>query len=79
METTSAPTPETDDNGRRRWLRRTVLGVACLPLAVIGVLHKMGRSDDFGVLGEWYVMVPLTVAGVFAWLLMEKAVHRLAR
>ncbi|MCY1145414.1 hypothetical protein OWR29_46060 [Actinoplanes sp. Pm04-4] len=58
---------------KRLWLRRVVLGLACLPLAAVSVLHTMGRTDDFGVLGEWYVMLPLTLAGVLAWTLVEKA------
>ncbi|MCO8277285.1 hypothetical protein M1L60_42585 [Actinoplanes sp. TRM 88003] len=55
------------------WLRRIVLGLACLPLATISVLHTMGRTDDFGILGEWYVMLPLAAAGFLAWTLIEKA------
>jgi len=58
------------------WLRRLVLGLACLPLAAISVLHTMGRTDEFGTLGEWYVMVPLAVAGLLAWALVEKAWNR---
>ncbi|GAA2630248.1 hypothetical protein Adu01nite_41540 [Paractinoplanes durhamensis] len=50
-----------------------MVGVACAPFAAIGFLHALGRSGDFGVLGKWYVMVPLAVAGFFAWHLIEKA------
>ncbi|MBU2664747.1 hypothetical protein KOI35_14685 [Actinoplanes bogorensis] len=58
----------------RTWIRRLVIGLACTPLAAIGVVHAMGRSGDFGVLGKWWVMVPLAVAGILAWELIEKAV-----
>jgi hypothetical protein len=58
------------------WRRRIVIAIACLPLATAGVLHKMGRSGDFGILGRWYVMAALTAAGVLAWLLLEKAIAR---
>ena len=57
----------------RVWIRRIVVGVSLAPLAAISVLHTMGRSDDFGALGRWYVMVPLTVAALLAWGLVEKA------
>jgi hypothetical protein len=76
MESTSTEAPDTS---KRVWLRRLTMGAACVPLAVVGILHKMGRSDDFGVLGKWYVMIPLTIAGVFAWLLVEKAAERTSR
>ncbi|MBL7259730.1 hypothetical protein [Paractinoplanes lichenicola] len=56
------------------WIRRVVIGLACLPLAAVSILHTMGRTGDFGVLGKWYVMVPLTVAGLLAWSLIEKAI-----
>lgn len=58
----------------RIWLRRLVIAVACAPLALVSVLHTMGRSGDFGALGRWYVLVPLTVAGLFAWDLVERAI-----
>ncbi|GIF22862.1 hypothetical protein Ate02nite_55920 [Paractinoplanes tereljensis] len=58
------------------WLRRVLIGASCVPLAMLSVLHTMGRSEDFGVLGKWYVMVPLTVASLFAWGLIEKTVER---
>lgn len=58
---------------RKLWLRRLVIAVSCLPLAAVSILHTMGRTDDFGVLGKWYVMVPLTLAGIAAWSLVEKA------
>ena len=70
VRTPTAPAPL----GRSRvWLRRLGIGVACAPLAVIGILHKMGRSGDFGVLGEWYVLVPLTLAALLAWHVIERA------
>jgi hypothetical protein len=56
------------------WIRRVVIGLACLPVAAVSILHTMGRSGDFGVLGKWYVMLPLTLLGVLAWLLLEKTV-----
>lgn len=69
------PSNETAPAGRARtWLRALVIAVACAPLAVISILHTMGRTGDFGVLGRWYVMVPLAVAGFFAWDLIEKAI-----
>ncbi|GAA2593280.1 hypothetical protein GCM10010435_85310 [Winogradskya consettensis] len=58
----------------RIWLRRLVIAVSCAPLAALSVLHTMGRSEDFGVLGRWYVMVPLAVGCYFAWNLIEKAI-----
>jgi hypothetical protein len=58
---------------KSRWLRRLVLGVSLLPVAVLSTLHTMGRTEDFGVLGEWYVMLPLTLACVAGWLVVEKA------
>ncbi|MEV6345564.1 hypothetical protein [Actinoplanes sp. NPDC051851] len=63
-----------DDTSLRTWLRPLIIGVSCAPLAAITVLHTMGRSGDFGLLGKWYVMVPLAVAGYFAWTLIEKAI-----
>ena len=60
---------------QKSWIRPVVIGLACLPLALVTIVHKMGRSGDFGLLGEWYVMVPLTLLGVLAWLLVEKAVE----
>ncbi|MBM2614604.1 hypothetical protein JIG36_03425 [Actinoplanes sp. LDG1-06] len=60
----------------RTWIRRLMIALACAPLAVISILHTMGRTGDFGLLGKWYVMVPLAVAGFFAWTLVEKAVER---
>ncbi|WP_127502567.1 hypothetical protein [Actinoplanes solisilvae] len=58
----------------RIWLRRLVIAASCLPLAAVTILHRMGRADEYGLLGEWYVMVPLTVAGVLGWMLIEKAI-----
>ncbi|MFG1604835.1 hypothetical protein [Actinoplanes sp. NPDC049265] len=58
------------------WRRRIIIGVACLPVMTAGVLHKMGRSGDFGILGRWYAMAALTALGVLAWFLLEKAIAR---
>ncbi|MBB2944549.1 hypothetical protein FB565_004278 [Actinoplanes lutulentus] len=65
-------TPEISN--KRVWLRYLVIAISCAPLAVISVVHTMGRTDDFGILGDWYVMVPLTVAAFLAWTLIEKAI-----
>ncbi|GAA2888553.1 hypothetical protein Acy02nite_70390 [Actinoplanes cyaneus] len=74
MEIDSGRTPENAPTSRTRtWIRRMVIAAACAPLSVITVLHTMGRSGDFGVLGRWYVVLPLTLLGVFAWALVEKA------
>ncbi|WP_436532963.1 hypothetical protein [Actinoplanes sp. HUAS TT8] len=62
------------ENPARVWLRRLVIAVSCAPLAAVSVLHTMGRSGDFGVLGRWYVLLGLAVAGFFAWDLIEKAI-----
>lgn len=59
----------------RVWLRRLVIAAACLPLAEASVLHTMGRSGDFGLLGKWYVMGGLTVVLILGWELIEKAVR----
>ncbi|MFI5935864.1 hypothetical protein [Actinoplanes sp. NPDC051494] len=72
MESTSTAAPAPT----RVWARRFAIGVACVPVAVLSVLHSMGRSADFGVLGRWYVMIPLTIAAVLAWQLVEKTVER---
>ncbi|GAB2621672.1 hypothetical protein Aab01nite_77450 [Paractinoplanes abujensis] len=56
------------------WIRRVVIGLACLPVAAVSILHTMGRTGDFGVLGKWYVMLPLTLLGVLGWLLLERTV-----
>jgi len=50
--------PRAEFMSRRRlwnrvWLRRLVIAAACLPLAAASVLHTMGRSGDFGLLGKW--------------------------
>lgn len=60
----------------RVWRRRVLLAVACLPLAAASVLHTMGRSGDFGLLGRWYVLTGLTVVSLLAWLLLEKTIAR---
>ncbi|GID32814.1 hypothetical protein [Paractinoplanes brasiliensis] len=59
---------------RNIWIRRILIGLSCLPVAVVTILHKMGLSGDYGVLGEWYVMLPLTALGVLALILVEKTV-----
>lgn len=59
---------------RNMWIRRVVIGLACLPIVVVTIVHTMGRSGDFGPLGEWYVMIPLTLLGVLALMLVEKTV-----
>jgi hypothetical protein len=53
-------------------LRRVGLVISLLPVAVLSTLHTMGRTGDFGVLGRWWVMVPLTLACVGAFALVEK-------
>lgn len=67
-------TPEVTESASTVWLRRLVIAVSCAPLAVVSVLHTMGRSGDFGVLGRWYVLLSLAVAGFFAWDLIERAI-----
>ncbi|KUL29417.1 hypothetical protein [Actinoplanes awajinensis] len=75
MDIDNHPAPQPAATSRTRiWLRRLAIAAACGPLALVSVLHTMGRTGDFGVLGEWYVLVPLTVAGLFAWGLIERAV-----
>ncbi|WP_430786322.1 hypothetical protein [Actinoplanes sp. G11-F43] len=69
IEGTTAPVSTT-----RIWLRRVAVGLACVPFALFSLVHTMGRSGDFGVLGEWYVMTPLTIATLLAWGLIEKTV-----
>ncbi|GLY04472.1 MULTISPECIES: hypothetical protein [Actinoplanes] len=59
---------------RRVWLRRLVIAVSCIPFAAAGFLAAVGRSGDHGVLGEWYVLVPLAIVGFFSWDLIEKAI-----
>lgn len=63
----------------RVWWRRAVIGLACVPFALFSLVHTMGRSDDYGVLGEWYVMIPLALAIWAAWALIEKAITWAAR
>ncbi|BCY11484.1 hypothetical protein [Actinoplanes sp. L3-i22] len=58
----------------KMWVRRVVIGVSCAPLVLVSVLHTMGRSGDFGVLGRWYVLTGLAVAGFLAWGLVERAI-----
>jgi hypothetical protein len=67
--TASAP-----ESRGRTWLRRLVIGVSGAPLAVVSVLHAMGRSGDHGPLGRWWVLMALAVAGFFARGLIEKAI-----
>jgi len=76
MEITSTETETPAPAPVRAWVRRIVIGIACLPVAVLTVMHAMGRSGDFGALGRWYVMVPLTIACFLAWMFVEKTVER---
>ncbi|WP_433825802.1 hypothetical protein ACQP2E_27280 [Actinoplanes sp. CA-015351] len=64
----------TETGNKRSWFRYLVIVISCAPLAVISMVHTMGRTDDFGILGDWYIMVPLSVAAFFAWPLVEKAI-----
>lgn len=73
MENTSTEAPATR---KHTWLRYLAIGASCAPLAVLSVLHTMGRTDHFGVLGKWYVLTPLAIASFFAWTLIEKTIER---
>lgn len=72
MNEESTETPAPISTGRMV-LRYGAIGVAVLLWAGFSLLHTMGRSDDFGVMGEWYVMTPLTIGVIAAWWLIEKA------
>ncbi|MFI1995546.1 hypothetical protein [Actinoplanes sp. NPDC020271] len=75
MEMETARAVEKVPAGRaRRWWRWPVIVVSCAPLAVIMVLHRMRIAGDAGILGRWYVGLSLTVAGIGAWLLIEKTI-----
>ncbi|HWS37649.1 MAG TPA: hypothetical protein VN408_33590 [Actinoplanes sp.] len=57
----------------RRLVRYLAIGIALALSGGLTLVHAMGRSDDYGVLGEWYVMTPVTVGVLLAGWLVEKA------
>ncbi|SDS46134.1 hypothetical protein [Actinoplanes derwentensis] len=79
IENAETPAETAPVSTARMWMRYVLVVIAGLPLAVVSLLHTMGRTDDFGVLGEWYVMLPLTLAAVCGWLFVEKVIDRVNR
>ncbi|GAA1594236.1 hypothetical protein [Actinoplanes couchii] len=71
MDDESTETPAPMSTGRMVF-RYVAIGVAVLLFAGFSLLHTMGRSDDFGVMGEWYVMTPLAIGVIGAWWLIER-------